>query len=223
MNLLVANTKGGTGKTNTAVQLALYLTLKGKKVLLVDGDEQGSAWKAIRDRSDLGIEPELACVAFPDPKQLRSQTKNLSPNFEHIIMDVGGRVTKNLRAGLMVADVVLVPLRPRDVDIRALENLKPLLEDARDELDAKFLSFGFISCADPQGTLGSDNERTAEEIKNSGFLQYLDAPLGNRKAFASSSGFGISVWEAKNRDKKACQEIEELAKRIFGENLDNQI
>lgn len=138
-------------------------------------------------------------------------------------MDVGGRVTKNLRAGLMVADVVLVPLRPRDVDIRALENLKPLLEDARDELDAKFLSFGFISCADPQGTLGSDNERTAEEIKNSGFLQYLDAPLGNRKAFASSSGFGISVWEAKNRDKKACQEIEELAKRIFGENLDNQI
>ena len=50
MNIVVANTKGGTGKTTTAVQLALYLTGIGKKVLLVDADIQGSAFKALAER-----------------------------------------------------------------------------------------------------------------------------------------------------------------------------
>ena len=43
MIIAVGNTKGGVGKTTIAVNLVIFRAVAGRDVLLVDGDEQGSA------------------------------------------------------------------------------------------------------------------------------------------------------------------------------------
>ena len=74
MILTVGNTKGGTGKTTLAVQLAISLARARRDVLLVDGD-RGLGTDSIAVRAKSGRQPAVACVQFAEGRVLRDQVR----------------------------------------------------------------------------------------------------------------------------------------------------
>jgi chromosome partitioning protein len=66
-----------------------------------------------------------------------------------------------------------------------------------------------LNMADP---FGQDNRDAAEMLSGTP-IRYLDAPIGNRKAFSNAGSAGRSVLEMQPRDPKACREFEALGGR----------
>lgn len=210
MILVCAGIKGGSGKTTTAVNLAIMRAAEGFKTLLIDADEQSSACDFTRVRKE-ELPDNLYDIAALYGAEIRSEVSGLSEQYDDIIIDVGGRDTIGQRAALTVADKVAIPLLPGSFDIWSLETLLNLINEAR-EFNPKLKAFAFINRADAQGRDNEEAQSIVNELKG---IDLADARLGNRKSFRTSISLGRSVSELRPKDYKALKEVTQLYQFFF--------
>jgi chromosome partitioning protein len=209
--LAVGNTKGGVGKTTLAVNLAILRAVAGRDVLLVDGDEQGSASLFSQLRADLVGACGYTAVGLHGAA-LRTQVRQLATKYGDIVIDVGGRDTGSLRAALTVADVLLIPVQPRSFDVWALDQVAALVAEAR-EVNDGLRALAFLNAADAQGR---DNAEAQEAMRDAAGIVTLDLVVVRRKAFPNAAAQGRGVVEQPHRDAKAVEELAALASAAFG-------
>jgi len=124
-SILVLNTKGGTGKTTLACNLAVWYANEGYKTALVDYDRQQSAldWLELRpeERAEIhGVEGTKASARVPRGTEI-------------VVMDSPAALRgKALEDLLARAQTALIPVVPSMIDVNAAEHfLDDLLEVGR--------------------------------------------------------------------------------------------
>ena len=202
----VGGIKGGSGKTTIATNLTVWLSSRGRDVLLVDADDQETAtdftvWRSELRDGDTGY----TAIQLSD-SAVRTEVLKLEPKYDDIVIDTGGRDTASQRAALTIAQVFLLPFIPRSFDIWTLEKVTALIEEIR-PINPGLKILAFLNRSDPRG---SDNLGASGLLNESDDFTFLDAPLGNRKAFANAAAMGLGITEVKPRDKKAISELDAL-------------
>lgn len=126
ITVLVANPKGGCGKTTVATHLAAAFAQAGLRTALADADRQGSSLGWLRSRPDSA--PAIQGLDWhggpgKTPKQV-----------DRLIIDAPAAMKmKKIEELLRLADVIVVPVLPSGFDepvtgefLKQLEALKPI-------------------------------------------------------------------------------------------------
>ena len=180
--VLVANPKGGAGKTTLATNLSGYFANKGKKTTLCDLDRQQSAlrWMAFRD-------PALpAITGYFAGNQI---SLSLPKEADWVVVDApAGLQGYKLSDYLRAVDKVLVPLVPSIFDMAATEDF---LNSIRSEVRGQRVKLGIVAMrVDPR-------TRAAGMLEE--FLKHFDIPivayLRNTQNYVNAAAAGCTVFD----------------------------
>ena len=180
--IVVANPKGGVGKSTLSTNIAGYLASLGKAVMLGDIDRQQSAatW--------LGLRPTTAAPirTWDTGADLRARPPK---GTTHVVLDTpAGLHGKRLDEVLKIATRVIVPLQPSIFDIHATHDfVRTLLAHRRGDK----VQVAIVGMRTREGTIATDQLRS--------FLEGLKVPLlgflRDTQNYVHLAAHGLTLWD----------------------------
>jgi chromosome partitioning protein len=195
---LVINSKGGSGKTTVATNLASYFAARNVPTAIMDYDPQGSSlgWVQARPR---GLGKIHAANAAPQKSGLRSIGMHVPAGVRQLVIDAPAGASGLLLQELLArAHAVLVPVQPSTIDIRATANfVRDLLLSGR--LRARNVRLAVVANRVRRSTpVYQPLER---------FLASLGLPLLGRLAdsekFVEAGETGVGIFEMDAAEEQA--------------------
>jgi len=211
MIIVVGGTKGGTGKSTFVTNLIVVDIDKGHDAILIDSDKQGSAasWSEVRDQQTQPLARVPTVQKYG--KGLVNELKELSRKYAHVFVDAGGFDSEELRSAIVVADKLLIPVRPAQFDVWSLPKIIDIAQQSQNYNPN--LKFFFAV----NGAHTSPNVKDADEV-----LELLEgAPVlktivHHRRAYAKAPMQGMGVIEmGKDKDSKAVEEMMSLYEEVM--------
>lgn len=137
--VVIGSSKGGSGKSTLTTNLISMHLNQGGQSAMLDADPQRSAanWAALRASNE--VHPEV--VVFEKGggdtnrdagAEVKRTALEIAKHYETVFIDVPGNNSPGLRASVLVADLLIYPIRPSNFDAWVLhQDFTEVIENAR--------------------------------------------------------------------------------------------
>jgi chromosome partitioning protein len=206
MIIVVANSKGGVGKSTLAVHLAAWLHEQGHSVTLADCDTQHSSSEWIKEAA-----PEVKTVRLADPNEILDRLPTLGQQTEYVVADGPGSNTETSRALLLRADLALVPCKASMLEVRALAQATNVLRQSQDIRGGQPSAMIILSMVGKTYRLTQDMKDAAAALE----LPLAKTALTLKQIYADAPGQAAVVWQLGARGSEAAAEVEALFREVL--------
>jgi len=199
IRVLVANAKGGCGKTTMATNIASYFATQSETTAIVDYDPQGSSidWLSARD-PHLAKITGIAAFKHQTPNSTRSYSLRVPSATTRIVLDTPAGLTGHILSDMIQAcDFIVIPVIPSAIDIRAATGF----------IREVLLSRAFRSNKKPIAVVANRvKKNTLIYQKLERFLNSLNIPfitsLRDTQQYVRASEHGLGLADFEQRDNK---------------------
>ena len=211
MITVIANLKGGSGKSTVTFNLALWLLMKGQEITAYDLDPQSTLQDVARVRREEGVSPALIVNGM---NGIYGQfTEQLLRHNGHVLVDVGAGNMQAMKEAVSVADRIIIPVPPSQPDVWATQRFLHIVDEVTNDKMPELIAF--VNRADTHRAVRESDE--AEEALNMlNKLTVLPHRLCQRTSFRRSLSEGLSIFELESKSKSA-EEFEKFAQALHPE------
>jgi len=206
MITVVANLKGGSGKSTVSFNLAIWLLTNGYEVQAFDLDPQLTLHDVAQIRKDEEHQPAL------NVKALDRVSTELNPDAE-VIFDVGAVNQEGMRDAIRLADRIIIPVPPSQPDVWATQRFLKIIREAREGIEEQLEILVFVNRADTHHAVreSDDTEAALAQLAN---VTVLPQRLYQRTIYRRSMSEGLAVFELW-RSSKGSDEFDNFASALY--------